>query len=237
MFAEAIGVGSPKVLALHGWGRRGSDFSSSLASIGALAMDLPGFGASPAPDVPIGAVEYAELLFPVLDEFSDRPVIVGHSFGGRVAVCLAAKYPDRVGPLLVTGAPLVRTAPGKNPPLLYRMARHLNRIGVIPDDVMESMKKKRGSADYRAASGVMRDILVKVVNEEYRQELAEIKSPLHLLWGSMDTEVPVTVADEAARLVIESGGVATVEVIDGVGHMLPLQDPDSLRAAVGRLLQ
>ncbi len=96
MFAEAIGVGSPRVLALHGWGRRGSDFSSSLASIGALAMDLPGFGATPPPATPIGAREYAELLIPVLDEFSEPPVLVVHSFGGRVAVCLAAAEPERV---------------------------------------------------------------------------------------------------------------------------------------------
>ncbi len=237
MFAEAIGVGSPRVLALHGWGRRGSDFSSSLASIGALAMDLPGFGATPAPATPIGAREYAELLVPVLDEFSHPPVLVGHSFGGRVAVCLADAQPERVGPILVTGAPLLRTNPGRKPAVSYRLARRLNRLGLIPDDLMESMKRKRGSADYRAATGVVRDILVKVVNEEYRDELARLQSPLHLLWGASDEEVPVAVAHEAAVLVEEGGGCATVEVLEGVGHMLPLQDPDSLRSAVARLLE
>lgn len=237
LFAEAVGVGQPRVLALHGWGRRGSDFSHSLAGFGALAMDLPGFGATPAPQTPIGAREYASLLLPVLDEFDAPPLVVGHSFGGRVAVCLAAEYPGRVAGLLVTGSPLLRLAPAKNPPLAYRLARRLNKYGLVSDGSIEAMKKKRGSADYRAASGVMRDVLVKVVNEEYRDELSRLAGPIHLLWGSEDREVPVVVARESARLVTESGGIASVEVVEGVGHMLPIQDPDSLRNAVAKMLR
>lgn len=237
LFAEAVGVGQPRVLALHGWGRRGSDFSHSLASFGALAMDLPGFGATPAPAEPIGARDYASLLLPVLDEFSSPPLVVGHSFGGRVAVCLAAEHPDRVSGLLVTGAPLVRLAPARRTPLAYRLARGLNRAGVIRDSTMETMRRKRGSADYRAATGVMRDILVKVVNEEYRDELTRLTHPLHMLWGADDREVPVAVAEESAAIVNASGGDAHLEIVEDVGHLLPVQDPDSLRTAVDKLLR
>jgi len=234
LFAEAIGLVPPTVLALHGWGRRGSDFSSSLVSFGALAIDLPGFGATPPPDRVVGAREYAENLLPVLEEFDRPPAVVGHSFGGRVAVCLAANHPELVGPVLVTGAPLVRTQPPRRPPLGYRLARKLNDLGVVPDGPMEKMKRRRGSADYRAATGVMRDILVKVVNEEYREELAALPA-LSLLWGANDTEVPVAVAEEAAEIVNGSGGVASVEIVAGVGHLLPTQAPDSLRLAVEQL--
>jgi pimeloyl-ACP methyl ester carboxylesterase len=177
------------------------------------------------------------LLLPVLDEFDAPPLVVGHSFGGRVAVCLAAEYPGRVAGLLVTGSPLLRLAPAKNPPLAYRLARRLNKYGLVSNGLIEAMKKKRGSADYRAATGVMRDVLVKVVNEEYRDELSRLADPIHLLWGSEDREVPVVVARESARLVTESGGIASVEVVEGVGHMLPIQDPDSLRNAVAKMLR
>ena len=237
LFAEAVGVGQPRVLALHGWGRRGSDFSHSLASIGALAMDLPGFGATPAPERAIGAREYAEMLVPVLDEFDEPPIVVGHSFGGRIAVCLAAAHPDAISGILVTGAPLVRLSRPANPALGFRVARTLNRIGVLGDTTIERMRKRRGSADYRAASGVMREILVKVVNEEYHDELAMLRHDLNLLWGSQDRDVPVAVAHESARIVEESGGTAHVEVLEGVGHLLPVQDPDSLRAAVDQILR
>lgn len=236
LFAEAIGVSSPLVLALHGWGRRGSDFTNSLVSIGALAVDLPGFGATPAPDQVLGARDYAELLVPVLDEFERPPLLVGHSFGGRVAVCLASARPDRVGPVLVTGAPLLRSRPSRKPPLAYRTARQLNKVGIIGNGLMEKVKRNRGSADYRAASGIMRDILVKVVNEEYVEELESLDRPLSLLWGANDTEVPVDVAHRSAAIVNDAGGSAQVEVVEGVGHLLPIQAPDSLLAAVKRLM-
>ncbi|HEU5113637.1 MAG TPA: alpha/beta hydrolase, partial [Acidimicrobiia bacterium] len=99
LFAEAYGDGPPRVLALHGWGRRGSDFAPSLADFDALSVDLPGFGATPPPETVLGAEGYARLVASVLDEFEAPPVVIGHSFGGRIAVCLAAAHPDRVGSL------------------------------------------------------------------------------------------------------------------------------------------
>lgn len=199
-------------------------------------MDLPGFGATPPPESVIGARGYARLLLPVLDEFDQPPLLVGHSFGGRVAVCIAAEHPDRIQGTLVTGAPLLRLTPGRKPPATYKLARALNRYRVVPNTTFEAMKRKRGSADYRAATGVMRDILVTVVNEEYRDELSRIAGPIHFLWGANDREVPVAVAEAAAALVNGSGGDATLEVIEEVGHLLPVQDPDSLRIAVTRML-
>lgn len=236
LFAEAIGVSSPTVLALHGWGRRGSDFINSLVSFGALAIDLPGFGATPAPSEVWGAREYARNLLPVLDEFDRPPVLVGHSFGGRVALCLAAEYPELVGPLLITGAPLIRLSTSRKAPLLYRMARKLNGLRLLGDETIENMKRNRGSADYRAATGIMRDILVRLVNEEYWVELERQTKPVKLLWGENDLEVPVAVAHESARLIIAAGGEAEVEVVENVGHLLPTQAPDSLRSAVGKLI-
>ena len=100
LFAEVFGQGQPRVIALHGWGRRGADFRQSLHDFPALAPDLPGFGASPIPDSVIGADGYADIVAQMLDDFDESPVLVGHSFGGRVAVCLAAKFPEKVGPLV-----------------------------------------------------------------------------------------------------------------------------------------
>lgn len=236
LFAESIGASPPAVLALHGWGRRGSDFATSLVPLGALAVDLPGFGATPPPPDVWGAREYAEQIVPVLSEFESPPVLVGHSFGGRIAVCLSATWPDLVGPVLVTGAPLVRITAPRRSPLGYRMARKMNDIGLLGDETIERMKRRRGSADYRAATGIMRDILVKVVNEEYQLELARQHKPVKFLWGESDLEVPVEVARRAAAIVIESGGQAEVEVVADVGHHLPIQAPEALRSAVAKLI-
>jgi pimeloyl-ACP methyl ester carboxylesterase len=228
VFAEVYGADAPDVLALHGWGRRGNDFAASLDGLPAIAPDLPGFGASPAPDEAIGADAYADIIAGILDLFDRPPVLVGHSFGGRVAVCLAAKHPGRVGPMVLTGAPLVRIRPGGRPPFGYRLVRWLNQVGLVTDERLEREKRNRGSSDYRAATGVMRDILVKVVNESYEEQLARVKSPVHLLWGAEDRDVPVEVAETAHDLLEDS----TLEIVPGVGHLLPTQAPDTLRQAI-----
>lgn len=232
LFAEIYGEDPPKVLALHGWGRRGNDFAIVLDGLSGVAPDLPGFGASPAPDHVLGAEDYADILAEILDVFHQPPVVVAHSFGGRVAVCLAAKHPDRVGPLILTGVPLIRLETGRRPPLAYRIVRRLNRIGLISDRRLERAKRSRGSADYRAASGVMRDILVKVVNESYEGQLGRIQSRVHLLWGEGDRDVPVSVAETADALIADS----TLEVLPGVGHFVPVEAPDALRAAIDKAL-
>lgn len=228
LFAEVYGSGSPTILALHGWGRRGNDFAKTLEGLSGIAPDLPGFGASPVPEEVIGADTYADIVAEILPIFDRPPVLVGHSFGGRIAVCIAAKHPDKVGDLVLTGVPLIRLETGRRPPAAYRLARWLSSIGLISEEQLERQKKKRGSADYRAADGVMRDILVKVVNESYEGQLSRIEKHVHLLWGADDTEVPVSVAEAASALLADS----MLEVLSGVGHFVPLEAPDHLRRAV-----
>ena len=111
-FAERHGEGPAKVVALHGWGRTRADWNATLQGYDALALDLPGFGATPAPDTGWSTSEYAEWVARVPRRRGrlrgDRPVLVGHSFGGRVAVQLAATSPELVRGIVLTGVPLLR---------------------------------------------------------------------------------------------------------------------------------
>ena len=102
---------------------------------------------------------------------------------------------------------------------------------------MEAIRSSRGSADYRAASGVMRDILVKVVNESYEAQLRALDTPVTLLWGRDDREVPVAVAERALSVISEGGGRAGLEVLPGVGHFLPTEAPEALRLVVSKALE
>lgn len=238
---------TPRVLALHGWQRSERDFEwlfarPELADDGVAAIDLPGFGATPAPpastpDRPWGSPEYAEQLGEVLAAKGWRDlVVVGHSFGGRVAVRLAARRPDLVAGVVLTGAPLIRVGsdqPGQpvrpaRPPLAFRAAKALRRIGVVPESVLERYRQRHGSADYRAAGPVLRPILVKLVNETYDADLARIAQPVALVWGGRDTAAPAAQVDTLAgqldvvyRHVAETAGHHTYhelrdELVDAV---------------------
>ena len=103
-----------------------------------------------------------------------RPVIlVGHSFGGRVATCIAADHPELVDSMVLVGVPLLRLRRSR-PSFAMRVAKRLNRLGLYSDDRLNRMREERGSADYRAATGTMRQILVRLVNEEYDAEMPKV---------------------------------------------------------------
>ena len=214
LLADKTGSTPPSVVALHGWGRTGADFERIVEGLDAVAPHLPGFGASDAPDTAWGSAEYAELIADAIRPFA--PVtIVGHSFGGRVAVRLAAKYPELVRALVLTGVPLLRLAPASKPTLSFRVVRWLAKRGILSKDVLERQRRKHGSVDYNAASGVMREILVTVVNEDYRDDLARITAPVRMVWGEHDTAAPTDAGRAAAELL-----GAPITVVPGAGHLL-----------------
>jgi pimeloyl-ACP methyl ester carboxylesterase len=232
LFGSSSGSGVPWVLALHGWQRTHRDFARVLEGVDAIAVDLPGFGASPPPPEPWGAARYADAVLPVLDRFDGPAVVLGHSFGGRVAVHLAAAHPERVGALVLTGVPLLRP-PGTGAARVarpYRLARFLHARGLLSETRMEAMRQRYGSQDYRQATGVMRAVHVIAVNETYEPQLAQVRCPVDLVWGDQDTAAPVAVAEQAALLIPD----AEVTVLAGVGHMTPLEAPDALAAALRR---
>jgi pimeloyl-ACP methyl ester carboxylesterase len=234
LFGQRYGTGTPWVLALHGWRRDHSDFDAVLSTggIDAVALDLPGFGSAPAPGEVWGSVDYANAVAPVLDEMQARVVVLGHSYGGRVAVQLAAIYPERVTGLVLSGAPL-HEAPGtrSKTPRRFKLARRLAAHGLISEGRIEAMRRRYGSEDYRVATGVMRDILVRALSEDYGPALAALRCPVELVWGDNDTAAPLAVAE---RLEAELSGAHLV-VCEGAGHITPLSVPGELRAALERL--
>ena len=233
LFGTRFGTAPPRVVALHGWGRSHQDFAASLEGLNAVSVDLPGFGVSPAPSEVGGASMYAKLVAPILD-ICDTPVIlVGHSFGGRVAVHLAEQRPAAVGGLVLTGVPLLHRAHRRGQPALrYRFGRLLHRWGLASDRFLEGLRDKYGSADYRAASGVMRDVLVTVVNESYEQQLRSISAPVDLVWGDGDEAAPPEIAARAEALLAD----ARLTLLGGIDHFVPTTAPNALREAIDRRL-
>jgi pimeloyl-ACP methyl ester carboxylesterase len=240
LFGENYGENDVRVIWLHGWARSAQDFTlaaNALAErgIGSVALDLPGFGASPAPDEPGGARHYADLILPALREIANQPVVlVGHSFGGRVAVVVASQYPELVRSLVLTGVPLLRTRANTRPPFGYRSVRWLARRHLVSEARLEKARQKYGSTDYQRARGVMREVLVASVNESYESELARLTMPVDFVWGERDQEAPYEVATRAAALVASP---TTLRELSGVGHFVPLEAPDELVDAAEKALR
>jgi pimeloyl-ACP methyl ester carboxylesterase len=243
LFGERIGAPPLKVLALHGWGRTHRDFDAVLIEgVPSVALDLPGFGATPEPITRLSSDDYARLIEPILDEAPDGVVLVGHSHGGRVALRLAARRPELVAGLVLVGAPVLQRLDRPRPSRALRWRKALRRAGLLSEARLEAFRDQHGSADYRAAHGVMRDTLVTVINESFEEELRGLRCPVRLVWGSDDHDVPVSIAERALELLTENPargahGAAELSVLGGVGHLVPTQAPEALIAAIDELVR
>jgi pimeloyl-ACP methyl ester carboxylesterase len=257
VFGGTWGHGPATVLALHGWQRSHQDFSPVFDPVdpdpagagappapdapagsagppgfGVVAPDLFGFGATPPPPEPWGSKEYASHLLPLFEEpgvLAERVVVVGHSFGGRVAIPLYGLVPGRIDRLVLTGVPLLdRQGRRARPAPAYRVARRLHAMGLVGEDRMEAMRQRYGSPDYRAAQGVMRDVFVRLIGEQYADAMAAVDCRVDLVWGEEDTEVPLEVAVRSQPMFPS----ATLVTLPGIGHLTPTEAPGDLRQVI-----
>jgi pimeloyl-ACP methyl ester carboxylesterase len=236
---ESRGSG-PDVVLLHGWGANGAAMTSIVTALApsftCLAIDLPGFGASPAPPSPWGVHDYAELVAGVLAERGiARASFVGHSFGGRISIVLAAERPELVDKLILVDSAGVR--PSRS--TWRRTALALAKAGQgllapaplnpLRDALRSAARNRLGSDDYRSA-GPMRDTFVKVVDEDLRPLFPRIQAPTLLVWGESDDVTPIS----DARLMESEIPDAGLVVLPGAGHFSYLDAPDRF-AAVARV--
>ena len=228
MFAEKTGATPPTVIALHGWMRTGHDFAPIVEGFDALSVHFAGMGVTPEPAEAWGSEQYADNLADAIRPLGPV-VIVAHSFGGRVVAHLAAKYPELVRGIVLTGVPLVRLTAAPKPKLGFRIIRSLAKAGIVPKSVLEKQRNKNGSADSRASSGVMREVFVRVVNEKYDDQLPRITAPVRMVWGENDTSAPADAGLAASKMIPN----ATFRVVPGAAHLME----GDLRTAVREELQ
>lgn len=227
----------PCVICLHGWGRDRTDFEplAHHSDHRLISIDLAGFGTSPEPEPGWGAKEYAEQIERVLKEIDiEEAIVVGHSFGGRVAINLAAYYPKRVSALVLCGVPVKPRESTSKPKLQYRLARAANALGLFSDARMEKMRRRYGSADYVNATKVMRSVLVKVVSEDYTPELLTLTQPVSMLWGSQDTAAS---AELVSYIESVAPKIAEVNIIEGAGHDVHLSHTAELASLISLAAQ
>jgi pimeloyl-ACP methyl ester carboxylesterase len=233
-----VGVG-PHLLLLHGWGARIETFKSLTSDLARTrsvhAFDFPGFGESSVPPEPWGIAEFVELSREVARRLQlVRPDIVAHSFGGRVAIKLAAEYPNEVGHLVLVGTPGIRSRRG----MRYYSRIALAKIGRFVASRIpaarywgDGLYNLVASKDLRDA-GPLRGTFVKVVNENLSPYLERVVAPVLLIWGTNDKEVPIA----TARMMQRSMPNARLVEMAG-GHFCFVEQSDYFRLLVEKFLR
>jgi pimeloyl-ACP methyl ester carboxylesterase len=222
------GRGQPVVL-LHGWGGRIESMSPLVGCLAAdfrvMALDLPGFGESPIPDGAWGTADHAEYVSDVLSYLGvGRAHFLGHSFGAKTSLYVAATHPEIVDKLVVTGSPGLRKAVTPVARVrrgASRAARAMGRLGPPGRRVRAALYGRIASDDYKAA-GELRPMLVKVVNEDLGHLLPLIRAATLLVWGTEDDAVPLEHGEIMEQIIPDAGLVR----FEGAGHFAYLEQPE-----------
>jgi len=225
---KTSGEGSD-VLLLHGWGCSLDIWKTIQAQLEknykVTSIDFPGFGQSQEPSEVWGVEEYTRCTEDLVRQLGlKNPTLVGHSFGGRVSILLASRnsYVDKV---ILTDAAGVK--PQSTKISVSRMFSKLKKLTskVIGEAATEKLVKpfvnSLASDDYKNASGMMKEILKKVVDEDLQHVMPSIKAPTLLLWGANDTATPVSDAKIMEKLIPDAGLV----VMPGCTHFAFLENP------------
>jgi pimeloyl-ACP methyl ester carboxylesterase len=233
----------PALLLLHGWGSSAAVMAAPARALQDIftcyALDFPGFGDSSEPDRAWSVDDYADLVEGFIEALSlQKPALLCHSFGGRVALKLLARpgAAEKFGKVLLTGGAGMKPKRSASFYVRRYTAKALKfPFELLPGPLRErglawvrstSLWKKLGSSDYSVLSGIMRETFVKTVSEFLEPCLPKIRNEVFLLWGRNDTATPLY---QAERMEKGIKGAALV-VIDDAGHYAFLDQPASFNA-------
>ncbi len=242
----------PLLVMLHGWGSNIDLFAGviSFAKVKyhVVAMDMPGFGKSDEPAEPMNVDAYVDFVLSFVKELypEEKEIIfLGHSMGGRIIIKLASGIHDgriktdfKIPKIILTdsaGVLPVRTKAQNSRTRRYKFYKNLiTRTGIVKlfPGALDRLQKKFGSADYAAASPVMRKSLVMNVNEDCTPYMPSVTQPTLLIWGDRDTATPLSDGKKMEELMPEAG----LAVIEGAGHYTFLDNPYLYNRILGSFL-
>ena len=216
--SDPAATNKPTVLFLHGWGSPAATYQLLLDHLATycrvVAPDLPGFGGSAEPETPWSVDDYVEWTLAFAGALGlERVILMNHSFGGRISIKLLSRRPV---PLTVERAVFMDAAgirPKRTLKYYVKVYSYKAMKRLLPG-LARKMQGKAGSADYRNASPLMRQTMVKCINEDLTHLLPQIGVSTLLIWGSADTATPLSDGQLMEKTIPDAGLV----VLEGAGH-------------------
>lgn len=201
LYYEKYGDGEKNIVILPGWGETRNTFFKLIQyfknKYTIYIIDYPGFGNTPFPNRDLDIYEYSNLIKDFLEELNiDHPIIVCHSFGGRIATVLTGVYRVKVSKMIFMDVAGIK--PKKKLRTIIREKIYKLKKFYIQkffkknkEGRLEKLRKKYGSADYHALPVNMLTTFRNIVNEDLRDYFKNISSEVLLIWGAKDIDTPL----------------------------------------------
>lgn len=235
MFTEINGIRTnyicegqgANILLLHGWGSNIKLFDAMIKHLSpyytVYALDMAGFGETDEPTEPWCVDDYVDYVLAFCAKMNiTETILLGHSFGGRVIIKMLSRdnCPLTVSKIILTDSAGImpqKSFVSKVRARTYKIGKGFLSLPPVKEmfpDALDNLRKKRGSADYNAASPIMRQCLVKVVNEDLEPLLPKIKQSALLIWGENDDATPLSDGQKMEKSIPDAGLVT----LKNAGH-------------------
>jgi pimeloyl-ACP methyl ester carboxylesterase len=208
-------------------------------SINAIIPDLPGFGENPSPNQPWSLNDYVEWV----NEFCEKKnlsqiFLLGHSFGGSIAIKFTIKYPEKVKHLILCSSSGIRKT--KKSPIHFTfsaIARLLKWLRVEKIPVVKNVwqffrkifyGKILRKTDYLQVKGVMKQTFQQIIGEDITNYLPQIKTPTLIIWGQKDKITPLS----HAHLMNQKIPNSKIVILENMKHCPYLENPQLLTQTI-----
>ena len=232
------------LLILHGWGGSSNSWLKVIEKLEKdfkiVCPDLPGFGKSETPKSAWDLKDYANWLKKFTESLKlEKFFLLGHSFGGRIAIKFSIFWPEKVKKLILCNSAGIKEKQNLKEKIIFFLALLGNAI--FSPKIFQRFKDKAKNlfylflrnSDYAKANETMKEIMKKVLNEDLLPELSFLKVETLIVWGEKDNILPLN----HALLFKEQISNSEIKILPKVFHSPHLENPEKLVKAISQFLK
>lgn len=214
------GMGNPTLI-IPGWGTTIDTYLSLINSVSAYStvycLDMPGFGESQQPNFSWNLDNYVDFVIKFIESQNIKEIdLIGHSNGGRIIIKLTNRrnLKFKINKIILIGSAGIvhkKSLTVKLRIYTYKFCKRILQFKPIKKlfpNALSKLKNIFGSEDYKNASPILKQSLVKLINEDLRFYLPNINAPTLLIWGENDTATPLSDAKIMEKLIPDAGLVS-----------------------------
>ena len=232
LYYEKYGNKDKNIIILPGWGDTRKTFSYMISFLEnfftVYIIDYPGFGNTNFPNYDLTIYDYSNLIYEWIKELNIKnPVLIGHSFGGRIISVLLGYYKYNFSNIILinsAGIKPKKTIKKRIKNHSYKLLKYIGNILTkrIKNKWNNYLFKKYASTDYQSLNENMRNTFKNIVNEDLSHYINNINARTLIIWGNKDYDTKINDAYTINKLIKDSELI----VLENVGHFSYLEKPN-----------
>lgn len=222
------------LLILHGWRNSSVNWQEMVHNLPdthrVIALDMPAFGSTFALPGEPSVVEYADFVHKFILKLKLKKVtLLGHSFGGQVAVDFSLRFASDLEKLILVSPACIRSTKPKLKSKVASVAKPI--VKKLPKSLQDYFLRFMASSDYLKSTTEQRQVLNRILKVDYSHLVSNISHKTFIIWGTEDTTIP-----NSSKFLAENISKSALIPMYGVDHNPQATAPLKLAKIISKCL-